>query len=807
MSSVLKLSFFFILLLPPLLRAESRPGGLPEDVNPGSLRVLSIAGEAPDKPLELPLKHTRVDIQVQGFVARATVVQQYANPFQQPIEAVYQFPLPNRAAVDAMNLRVGDKTIRGLIKRRQEAKRIYEQAKSQGRRAGLLEQERPNIFTQSVANILPGEQVEVEITYVDILDFRDEGAFEMVFPMVVGPRYIPGVPTGQNGSGWSPDTDQVPDASRITPPVLKPGQRSGHDIELTVSLDAAVAVKGVHVTSHAVDIEQLDPARRKISLHPSDTLPNKDFILRYQVAGDVPQATLLAHHTAEQGGYFTLIALPPAELEAAETVARDLIFILDTSGSMRGFPLDKSKQAMQRLIKGMRPGDRFNIVRFAGDSATLWSEPRPYSEENARIASRFVDQMRGAGGTEMRKGIIEALRQPSDPERMRIAFLLTDGYVGNERDIFASIEKERRGARVFSLGVGSSVNRHLLDRAAQVGLGEAFYVRQDENADAVVERFYKRVDKPALAHIQVDWNGLQVEQLSPNRIPDLWQGQPVKIHGRYQRGGKAQINISGVLGGKQQDWLLDVELPENQTENALMAPVWARARIAGLMLDMDRGGDREALQEEVTELGLNYRLMTQWTSFVAVEEKVVNQGGEQKTVVQPVVLPEGVDYGGVFGDEAAEAMPAPAPMATRKQGFFSGLFSRSKPAAPQMTAAPTVDMAVAEEIREKEEPAKMSDQCRYQALSVSGPLRFAKVDAWLRQSWADICKQLAGQIDKDRSIKLVILLNAQGGVDKLQLPNGLSADLERSVRKAFKTMQFGAAAAGARIELELQLKR
>jgi len=505
MRSPLRLfSTLLLVAAAPFVSADaSRPGGLPAGVDPGELKVLSIDGKLPDTPLQLPLQHTDVRISVSGFVARATVTQRYTNPFEAPIEAVYVFPLPDKAAVDGMTMRVGEKLIRGEIKRRDEARRIYEQAKAEGKRTGLLEQERPNIFTQSLGNIMPGDDIRVEITYVDILEFRDEGSYELVFPMVVGPRYIPGSPVGsggegQGGSGWSPDTDQVPDASRITPPVLEPGQRSGHDINLEVTLDAAVKIRGVHSVSHAVDITEVSESKRTVRLHSSDTLPNKDFVLRYEVAGKAPEMAFITHHSPERGGYFTFIALPPQQVSAADAVARDLIFILDTSGSMSGFPLDKSKQAMEKLIDGMRPSDRFNVVRFAGDTGTLWPEPRPKTPANVSAAKQFVAGLRASGGTEMRQGIVEALGQPSDPQRLRIAFLLTDGYVGNEEGILASIEKERRTARVFTLGVGSSVNRYLLDRAAVVGRGEAFYVRQDEDAGAVIERFFKRVDRPSL---------------------------------------------------------------------------------------------------------------------------------------------------------------------------------------------------------------------------------------------------------------------------------------------------------------------
>jgi Ca-activated chloride channel family protein len=794
-----------LLLVPPLsCLADARPGGLPANTAPGELKVLKLGDRPPDAPLQLPLQHTDVRISVSGFVARATVTQHYTNPFEQPIEAVYTFPLPDQAAVDGMTMHIGDKVIRGLIKRRDEAREIYERAKAAGKRTGLLEQERPNIFTQSVGNIMPGDAIEIEITYVDILRVRDEGAFELVFPMVVGPRYIPGRGMDKRGPGGSPDTDLVPDASRITPPVLKPGQRSGHDIRLQVDLDAVLPIHGVHSVSHAVDIEDRSASRRAISLHPSDTLPNKDFVLRWQVAGKAPEVALITHHEPQRGGFFTLLVMPQQQVTDEQAVPRDLIFILDTSGSMRGAPLQQSKQAMAKLIDGMRPSDRFNVVRFAGDTGTLWSEPKPNTPENAAAARRFVEQQRGAGGTEMRSGIIEALAQSSDPDRLRIAFLLTDGYVGNEEAILKTIEQERRGARIFTLGVGSSVNRYLLDRAATVGRGEAFYVRQDEDAGEVIERFFRRVDRPALAHVKIDWNGIDVTDLTPARVPDLWQGQPIKVHGRYRQGGPAEIRIQGRLGKQPYAKHLAVDFPQHQPDNALMASVWARAKVKELMLEMARKGQTEERVEQVTKLGLEYKLMTRWTSFVAVEEKVVNVDGKQKTVVQPVELPEGVSYEGVFGDTerpvqegmSMRALMAPATMLREMQ------------ARPPGQPGPNLigSMASAGDTRGD----ALDERCRWNALSVSGGLRYAEVARQLKAARPDLCHALQGKQSGEVVVRVLLMVAADGRVSGVVLePRAkLSEALERALREELGRLRFGPVAGGgtARIKLRLMLR-
>ncbi len=623
---------------------------LPTGINPGTLEVLQIDGKKPTEKLEMPLQHTDVKIEISGFVASAVITQQYKNPFEQPIEAVYTFPLPNDAAVDDMQMTIGKRIIKGLIKRKQEAREIYEKARNQGQIASLLEQERPNIFTQSVANIMPGDDILITIRYVNILKYS-EGNYELVFPIVVGPRYIPGnIAIGHSGTGWSLDTDKVPDASKITPPILKSGERTGHDISLSVKLNAGVSIKKVHSTSHVIDIKNINSHASIINIHPADTLPNKDFILRYQVAGKAPEIATISHHD-KQGGFFTLMIQPQHKITDEQVFPRELIFIVDTSGSMNGFPIEKSKQAMRKLIKGMRSLDMFNVVRFAGDTGTLWSHPRPYTQTNADEALRYVERFRGMGGTEMKKGIVEALAKPAADGYLRIAFLMTDGYVGDELGIFQAIEKERRGARIFCLGVGSSVNRYLLDRAAEIGRGEAFYVRQDENSDNVIKQFFQRVDKPSLAHIEIDWGSLDIHSLYPTKVPDLWAGQPILIHGRYNKGGKSTVTVRGQITGQKYTQKLSVILPYTQLENEAMATVWARKKVHQLMNEMVRAGQTSDLIERVTKVGLDFKLMTQWTSFVAVEERIVNIEGKLQTVVQPVELPEGVAYEGIFAEE------------------------------------------------------------------------------------------------------------------------------------------------------------
>ncbi len=758
---------------------DQRPGKLAMEMNPGSLLVTQLGGKAPDQKLEMPLQHTAVQIDVSGFVARATVTQKYHNPFDKPIEAVYTFPLPEDAAVDDMQMTIGNRVIKGLIKRREEARKMYEQAKRQGQRASLLEQERPNVFTQSVANILPGDEILVTIRYVNILKYA-EGNYELVFPMVVGPRYIPGeTVTGQTGTGWSKDTNVVPDASKITPPVLKPGERTGHDISLTINLEAGVPIQNLLSISHKIDVTEISNHAKTLQLHPSDTLPNKDFVLRYEVAGKAPEMATIAHHD-ERGGFFTLIIQPQRTVTEAEVIPRELIFIVDTSGSMSGFPIEKSKEAMRKLIKGMRSSDTFNVVRFAGDTGTLWNRPKSYTSANAEEAMQYVDNLQGGGGTEMRQGILEALGQPAVDGYLRLAFLLTDGYVGDEERILQTIEQERRGARVFSLGVGSAVNRYLLEGAAKVGRGEAFYVRQDEDSTAVIDRFFSRVDRPALGYITIDWGKLDVEQLYPANIPDLWAGQPIRIQGRYTKGGKEKVVIRGQLGKQPYEQTLPIRLPPQESAHEAMATVWARQKVQELMDSMVKLGQTAALVEEVTQVGLTFRLMTQWTSFVAVEENVVNPAGQPQTVVQPVEMPEGVSYEGVFGESSAKPIvarvarglsgssrAAPAPAALPPAYFEEPVAAATEVvASPALSIQPGYDEKAAMIEENKAEKLQPAPEIAFQAPPPAGATTSSAKEADHRSTGPEVANKGKASFEPQRVQVEIFFADGQTALTK-----------------------------------------
>ncbi len=612
----------------------------PEEPPVGGLYVQSEEGQQQ----VFPLKHTEVNAKVTGNVSQVEVTQTFENPFAEPLEAVYVFPLPDEAAVYDMEIKIGDRTIKGEIKKREEAQAIYEQARQEGRTAGLLEQEGANIFTQSLANIKPGEQIDVTIRYTDSLKFQG-GDYEFVFPMVVGPRYIPGTPMDNSGN-----TNQVPDASRITPPVLKPGTRSGHDINVTVEINAGVPIQEVRSPSHQIRSERRGETVQ-VQLGAEDTIPNKDLILRYQVAGDRTQATILSQ-ADERGGHFALYLIPALDYRPNEIVPKDVVFLMDTSGSQRGEPLLKSQELMRRFINGLNPDDTFTIIDFANTTTQLSPQPLANTAQNRTQALNYINGLQANGGTELMNGIRAVLNfPPSAPNRLRSVVLLTDGYIGNEAEVIAEVQRQLKpGNRLYSFGVGSSVNRFLLNRLAEVGRGTAQIIRQDEPTQEVAETFFRQINNPVLTNIQVSWQGEGTSaQIYPLAAPDLFANQPLVLFGRKSDRRNGTIQITGMAaGGQRYEQTLSVNFDQS-SDNPAIAQLWGRARIKDLMNQMF-GGEIKSGVEAVTQTALDYNLLSQYTAFVAVSEEVrVEPDGTRRRVQVPVELPEGVSYEGIFG--------------------------------------------------------------------------------------------------------------------------------------------------------------
>lgn len=598
-----KKSFFVIAVILFVLSFASNIKAQSKEVTEGSLEVMDGAG----KKIGLcPLKRTDVKAEISGFIARVTVTQEFTNPFDRKIEAVYAFPLSQGAAVDDMTMIIGDRIVRGRIMKSEEATATYNEAKAQGKVASLLQQQRPDIFTQSVANILPNAEIRIVISYVQYLKY-DSGSYEFDFPMTIAERYIP----------MSQTSDE--ETSKISAPRAA---RPGHTISLEMKIDAGVPLIALESVNHKIVSNAVDATESFVRLENQNDIPNKDFVLRYRVAGEKIQDALLMHRD-KRGGFFTMILQPPDRVMPQDVNPKEIVFVLDTSGSMEGFPIEKAKESMNLALNGLYPNDTFNLITFAGDTEILFDKPVPASRENLAKARKFLESRSGNGGTEMMKAIKAALDPSDSQHHVRIVCFMTDGQVGNENEIINEVKNHPK-ARVFSFGIGSSVNHYLLDKMAQEGRGEVEYVSLNDDGSAAARRFHERIRNPLLADVAVDWSGMPVADIYPQRIPDLFSAKPVVLSGRFTQSGKGVIRLKGMMAGVYYEREIQVEFPEEESSHDVLATLWARQRVEELMTQNYAGTQNEKtkdeLKNEITQLGIEFRLLTQFTSFVAVDE-------------------------------------------------------------------------------------------------------------------------------------------------------------------------------------------
>jgi len=620
-----------------IARAETQAVPAGED-SPGCGAMLAKLPKE-DKEIPLPLKHTDVKGQISGYIATVNVTQQFHNPYEEKIEAVYVFPLPQNAAINEFIMVIGERRIRGIIRERKEAEEIYREARRQGYVASLLTQERPNIFTQKVANIEPGKNIDVNIKYFNTLAYVD-GWYEFVFPMVVGPRFNPSgysdgvgaVALGKNGISGQKTEVQY----------LKPGERSGHDIAVTVDVDAGVKIEEVKCTNHVISKTFAAPEKLTVKLSSLDSIPNKDFVLRYKVAGKTVKSALVTHHD-KRGGFFTLMLYPPESLSYLKRAPMEMIFVLDCSGSMNGKPIAKSKQAVTRALRKLQPKDTFQVIRFSNNASQFGPDPVPATPDNIHKAIRYVGNLRGSGGTMMIEGIKAALDFKHDPHRFRLVSFMTDGYIGNEIEILAAIHQRLGASRIFSFGVGSSVNRYLLDRMAKLGKGAVAYIGLDDSAGGVVDLFYERISHPALTDVTIDWGNMQVTDMYPYHIRDLFVGRPVILTGRFKGNSKTTIHVTGKVGDLTQEIAIPVNLDDSAAAHQGIACVWARKKIETLANQATYDNNPD-LPEEIKQVALEYGLMSAYTAFIAVDSSRKTTGDHGITVAVPVPVPDGVRY-------------------------------------------------------------------------------------------------------------------------------------------------------------------
>ena len=591
-----------------------------------------------------PMQSTEVEITIRGFIAEAEVRQRFSNPTDEWLEGVYVFPLPTKAAVHGMRLVVGETIIVGEIRERQAAKKTYQKAKREGRKASLVEQERPNIFTTSVANIGPGEEVVVELQYQQTLAY-DQGGYQLRFPMVVGPRYVPGAATaGTGGTGRLLDTDQVPDASRISPPVLGPAEEKVNPVHLLVRLDAGLPLARLASPSHVVNIAKAADGTHRVTL---DGFPaDRDFVLEWAPArGREPRAAVF---TEEVDGeiYALAMVMPPDEAEVeAVRLPRETVFVIDTSGSMGGASIGQARDALLFALDRLQPVDFFNIIEFNSTHRTLFPASRPAMPAALDEAREWVGRLDANGGTEMMGALDAALEDTLDQTPLRQVVFITDGCVGNEDALFAAIHEELGRSRLFTVGIGSAPNSHFMERAASFGRGSFTHIGMPTEVTARMQELFAKIENPVLADVELRWPDPAADTW-PQRVPDLYAGEPVVVAARL---AVADGNL--VVSGLRADAPWEVEVPlEIGKVRAGVNRLWARRKIADLMDRRARGVPEDEVRSQVVEVALAHHLVSKYTSLVAVDVTPTRPDWVGlKTGAVPTNLPAGWQHSKVIG--------------------------------------------------------------------------------------------------------------------------------------------------------------
>jgi len=610
----------------------------------------------------LPLKDTQVDVTIAGVIADVSVVQTYTNEGTTPLEAKYVFPASTRAAVHGLTMVIGDRVVRAKIQTKKEARQTYEAAKIAGKTATLLEQHRPNVFEMALANILPGDVIRVELRYTELL-VPEDGKYSFVYPTVVGPRYV-----GDRRALSDESAGATTGAGRAAEPWtatahLAPGEKPHATFGLNLQLAAGVPIARLGCGTHAVKISSTSPDRAALTLDPAadpSSHANRDVIVTYRLAGDAVHAGLLTSPGTDGGeGYFLAMIQPPARVEPAAIPPRDYVFIVDVSGSMNGFPLQTTKQLLTDLIAALRPTDTFNVVLFAGSAATLSATPVPATPENLARAIVLLERQQAGGGTNLLPALQTGLALPRPEGPLARSFVVvTDGYVAVEAEAFDLVRRHLDRASVFAFGIGSSVNRHLIEGLARAGQGEPFIVTNARDAEACAAQFRAYIESPVLTGVRIAFEGVQAADVTPSPVPDVFAQRPVVVFGRWSGAPTGRLRLTGAGGAGVFDTTLDFATATSLPGSRALELLWARAQIRALEDDELEGPDTERVSA-ITRLGLKHGLLTKHTSFVAVDEVVRNPAGAPLPVKQPVPLPQGVTAAAVGGQPVATT-PEPA---------------------------------------------------------------------------------------------------------------------------------------------------
>ena len=629
-------------------------GQVPVDMQSGSLLFRMQEGY-----VTATLLNTDVSMNISGLVARVSVRQEFRNEGSEWVEGVYVFPLPDRAAVDRMRLHIGDRFIEGEIREKGQAKKEYERAREQGKKASLVEQQRANLFTTSVANIAPGELVVVEIEYLEDLRY-DDGTFSIRFPMTLTPRYIPGSALpDRKGSGWSADTTRVPDASLITPPMITASR--GHRLALRASVDAGVPLEIIASRYHPVNIGE-NQGRYEVTLAGGTVPLDQDFELLWRPVPSTAPRALAFSEMIDSEPHYLLMVMPPNDVDAAPvTMPREMIFIIDTSGSMHGVSIAQAKRAVLQAIDGLQSNDRFNVIEFNSYTKALFRQSVAADLSNIGNARDFVRGLEANGGTEMRPALELALNSRVEETHLRQIVFITDGSVGNEEELYSLIEQRLGTTRLFTVGIGSAPNSWFMRKSAELGRGTFVIISALHEVREKMDRLFRKLEHPQVTNINVTWPGGTLMEAYPAVVPDLYLGEPVTIKAKSSAGFQAgeRVTISGDSASGA--WTRDLPLVSKDDDPGIGA-LWARAKIAALHDEERRGADAAITRKSIVDTALAHHLVSKYTSLVAVDKTPVRPAGDPLSKEQvPNLLPYGQSMNAIFG------FPATATNATLLQ--------------------------------------------------------------------------------------------------------------------------------------------
>lgn len=585
----------------------------------------------------LPLKETSVKTNIVGSIADVTVTQVYVNSGKNPLEAIYTFPMSTRAAVYGMQMTIGNRVIRAKIEEKKKAREDYEKAKQEGKRASLLEQSRPNVFTMNVSNIMVGDTIVVELNYTELL-VPEKGVYSFVYPTVVGPRY-----SNKNKDNAGPDDGFV--SSPYTHAGVMPTTKFGYEL----SIHSGIPIQDLQCTSHKMKIEMPGTTNALVRLDPSESNGgNRDVIVNYSLRGNTIESGVMLYE-GEEENFFLMMVQPPKRVQKENIPPREYVFIVDVSGSMWGFPMEITKDLMRNLIVNLNPTDKFNVILFSSNAATFSPRSVDATQENVRKAIEFIKGGNNWSGTEVLDALKTAFALPRPEEDMSRTFVIaTDGYVDVEKACFEMIREHADEANFFAFGIGSSVNRYLIEGMAFAGSGEPFIVTKKNEAAAAAERFRQYINTPVLTRVKLNTGKFDAYDIEPVAIPDVMAERPILVFGKYKGKAAGTLTLTGKMGRKNYKQTFDLSQVKPDKANSALRYLWARERIKYLdylVGEYNRDVENDPNAKKILELGLKYNLMTNYTSFVAIDEVVVNKDGKQTTVQQPIPMPEGVsDY-------------------------------------------------------------------------------------------------------------------------------------------------------------------